>query len=76
MTIKEKTERELPLHIEFSAYAIAQKVFPQLNRKHPKGHMINTGEGDVIKILSKLDYVEDLGNGFYWVAKHNSYDTK
>jgi hypothetical protein len=76
MTIKEKVEQELPLHIEFHSFAIAQKVFPKLNRKQPKGHMINTGEGDVREILSKLNYVEDLGDGFYWIRKHESYDTK
>ncbi len=76
MTIKEKVEQEIPLHIEFNSFAIAQKVFPNLNRRHPKGHTINTGEGDVREILSKLDYVEDLGDGFYWISKHKSYDTK
>ncbi len=69
MTIREKVEQALPLHIPFSAYGIAEIVYPNLRRKHPKGHFINTGEGDVKIVLAKLDYVEDLGDGMYCIEK-------
>jgi len=66
----EKIEQALTfVKFPFSAYGIAEIVYPKLRRKHPKGHYINTGEGDVKIVLAKLDYVEDLGDGMYCIEK-------